>query len=75
MNQCNPPYQQIIEVKIHIDSGSEKMEEGPWFLLSLKTEFSGETKTVKKIKVLIGSKVPVKEHRWVLNDLHVMKVT
>ena len=30
MNQCNPPYQQIIEVKIHIDSGSEKMDRIQW---------------------------------------------
>ena len=75
INQCNPPYQHITEVKIHIDSGSEKMEEGPWFLLSLKKEFSEETKIVKNIKVFIGSKVPLKEHRWVLNDLHFMRVT
>ena len=42
---------------------------------SLKKEFSEETKIVKKIKVFIpGSKVPVKEHRWALNDLQVMRV-
>ena len=43
-------------------SGGEKLEEGPWFLSSLKKEFSKETKTVKEIKAFIRSKVRVEEH-------------
>ena len=41
----------------------ERLEEGLWFLSSLKTEFSKETKIMKKIKVFIRSKVHMAEQQ------------
>ena len=45
-----------------VDSGSEKLENGPRFLSSLEKEFSKENKIVKKMKVFTRSKVCVEEH-------------
>ena len=47
------------------NSSSEKLEEGPQFLSSLKKEFSKETKVVKKIKASVRSKVCVEKTKYV----------
>ena len=39
----------------HVDSGGEKLEDGPQFLSSLQKEFSKDTKIVKEIKSFIRS--------------------
>ena len=42
----------------------EKLEEGPWFLSSLKKEFSEETNIVTKIKAFIQSTVHVEKSKY-----------
>lgn len=46
------------------DFRGEKLEEGPWFLSSLKKEFSEETNIVKKIKAFIRSTVHVEKSKY-----------
>ena len=59
---CTPSVQTVSEpLGGGVDSGGEKLEDGPQFLSSLQKEFSKDTKIVKKIKAFIRSKVRVEE--------------